>query len=122
MKKASREGGIYAILANETIVYIGKSMYNLKERFKQHKNMLESEKHYGKIYDIIRFFKDQGCQVSFKYLFQIQDLKITEDQEIDERELELMELALIHHYKPIGNIQGVSRAFNLPRRPLEEQS
>lgn len=116
MKKVGMNGGIYAIKADEEILYIGKALTDLDERYKQHKNCFDKGKeHYGKIYEIMEEYKKKGYFVHFCPLIKISDLQIS-DKEIDERELELMELALIHIYQPIGNIQGVERTYSLLKR------
>lgn len=117
MKTVGMKGGIYAIMVDDEIIYIGKALNNLETRYKQHKYALNGTgDRYGKLYDLMEYYKEQGHHVWFNILIRVEDLCVG-DKNIDERELELMELALIHEHQPIGNIQGVSRLYNLiPRK------
>lgn len=116
MKQAGENGGIYAIKADDEILYIGMALTDLQSRYKQHKTgmKMEPNKH---LYAIMRQKKEEGCYVHFTPLIKIKELYT--NGTIDERELEAMELALIHVYQPIGNIEGIDKKYIFSRRAEE---
>lgn len=104
---ADNDFGIYGIYKNGKLIYIGKTSKSFKERFNQHRRSIKNkDRDDMKLYSLI----EDGDDIQFKPLISANDLMI-EKGDLTERDLEAMELALIHVRKPIGNLQGVNRIY-----------
>lgn len=108
-KKANADRGIYGIYCNKKLVYIGKTDVDFKTRFQQHKSALEGNNSQY-LYKYLRMMKrDEGCVIELKPLVNVKELKVKGN--IRNRDIEAMELALIHLYQPICNIQGIKQDY-----------
>ena len=112
-KKINADRGIYGIYYNKELIYIGKTDVNFETRFKQHKDALISGSEVQYLYKYLKEEKKKYGEVSisFKPLINVKDFKIENISDITNRDIEAMELALIHLYKPICNIQGVKQDY-----------
>lgn len=96
--------GIYGIYVNNRLVYVGQTRDSFKSRFQEHKTSLNNSTSY--LYNYLRVCKEGGAEISLKPLIIVEELKISKGEKIKERDLKMMELALIDLYKPVCNIQG----------------
>lgn len=91
-------GYVYGIYADNLLVYIGKTTRTLEERFKEHKQAVESDKeNVQKIHKLIRKYKSCGVK------FTMRELGTAEDKD----SLRYLEQELIYEYQPIGNVEGI---------------
>ena len=96
--------GIYGIYVDDKLVYIGQTMDNFKARFQGHKTNLKNSDKY--LYRYLRVAKEGGAEIALRPLIMIETLNISPGISIRERDLKMMELALIDLYKPVCNLQG----------------
>lgn len=101
--------GVYAILADEEIIYIGSTIRNFKIRFKEHQENIACGDESLDVYNIIRDLIKQGKNIAYKILIDCN--KIKTNKKIISYDIESMELALILTYQPIGNIAGITKPF-----------
>lgn len=97
-----RNSGIYGIYINNQLVYIGITMRNFEDRWDEHRKGFEiksNDNYY--LYSSLK----PGDVIRFERLLVIEELKVND--EITRRDLEAMELALIHIYQPKFNYQGI---------------
>lgn len=93
------EGGVYGIYVNEQLYYIG-STYDFEKRFKEHQAKLRADSKELYVYKLIQ----KGDVIEYKPLIKTKDVKV--ERQLERRDIEDMELALITLYQPIGNIAG----------------
>lgn len=101
-KKAPKkitEGGVYGIYVNGRLFYIG-STQDFEKRFKEHQIKLRTNSKELYVYKLIQ----KGDVVEYKPLIKTKDIKV--ERQLERRDIEDMELALITLYQPIGNIAG----------------
>lgn len=101
--------GVYAILADEEIIYIGSTIRNFKIRFKEHQENIACGDKSLDVYDTIRTLIKQNKTITYKILIDCS--KIKTNKKIIGYDVESMELALILTYQPIGNIGGITKPF-----------
>lgn len=101
--------GVYAILANEEIIYIGSTIRNFKIRFREHQENIACGDESLDVYNLIRDLIKQGKDITYKILIDCS--KIKTNKKIISYDIESMELALIQEHQPIGNVAGVSKPF-----------
>lgn len=95
--------GIYGIYCGDELVYIGQSE-NIHKRSAQHRLNIINHKD-THLYNIInQRMSELNVNVCIKPLIVIEKMKI--NKPLTKRDLNIMELALIELYKPIGNIEG----------------
>ena len=94
--------GIYGIYIDEELVYIGKTTTSFKTRFNSHKSNLFTSDTY--LYRTLRVAKSLGATIELVPLIVVENLKI--DKPLKNRDINMMELALIELYQPKCNIQG----------------
>lgn len=99
--------GIYGIYIDEKVVYIGKTTTSFSIRFSQHKSNLKTSDKY--LYRGLRKAKKYGAKVTLRPLIILEELKVNKD--ITDRDINMMELALIQLYQPKYNIQGMCRNY-----------
>lgn len=111
--KENLDKGVYGIYYNDKLIYIGKTDVSFNTRFKQHQEALTSGSTSQYLYKYLLNEKqlNGNIAISFKPLITIKDLKIEDVSIIKNRDIEAMELALIHLYKPICNIQGIKQDY-----------
>jgi len=80
-------------------------MRDFNIRFKEHLEKIKIKSNELHLYSLI----NQEDDISFSPLIYIKDLKT--ETKITRRDLECMELALIHLYKPKGNLAGNTCKF-----------
>lgn len=98
--------GVYAIYSNDEIIYIG-STNNFKKRFAAHYYDFNNSS--KPLYAKMRRDKAEGKIVTIAPLINVESL-YTKD-EITDRDIQAMELALINLYRPICNLQGISMPY-----------
>lgn len=101
--------GVYAILANEEIIYIGSTIRNFKIRFREHQENIACGDESLDVYNLIRDLIKQGKDITYKILIDCS--KIKTNKKIISYDIESMELALIQEHQPIGNIAGITKPF-----------
>lgn len=101
--KQDSGSGIYGIYCDDELIYIGKTS-NFHKRFMQHQyNITHKTNEY--LYNLInRRMSDFDANIRFVPLVVIEKMNTT--LKISERDLSMMELALITLYQPQGNIAG----------------
>ena len=108
VKKENTDRGIYGIYLNGNLIYIGKTDVGFETRYHQHKKAIEegSESQY-----LYKYLKDKvgRNEIELVPIINVKDLN-TKDR-ITDRDIKSMELALIHLYKPICNIQGIKMPY-----------
>lgn len=97
--KKMTEGGVYGIYVNGRLYYIG-STQDFEKRFKEHQIKLKTNSKELYVYKLIQ----KGDVVEYKPLIKTKDVKV--EKQLERRDIEDMELALITLYQPIGNIAG----------------
>ena len=103
--------GIYGIYQNDKLVYIGKTHRPFEVRWQEHCDILngKAEKPKGMIlYDNLDAKHDK---VEFGILLDCSKMKV--NGEITERDLNVMELAMISYFKPDYNWVGVRKEYQL---------
>ena len=88
--------GVYGILADEEIVYIGSTIRNFKIRFKEHQENISCGDRSLDVYDTIRDLITQGKNITYKILIDCS--KIKTNKPLIQYDIESMELALILTY------------------------
>lgn len=110
----SNHPGIYAIYADDEIIYIGSTKQSFKEAYKRHLSIVnhpkEREQH---IYKVIRSKKEKGCAISLKPLIDFMDIELKEGQILKDRDINAMVLGLIKVFNPVGNALGRFIPFTL---------
>ena len=96
--------GIYGIYVDDKLIYIGQTMDSFKTRFQGHKTNLKNSDRY--LYRYLRVAKEGGAEIALRPLIMVETLNIAPSTVIKERDLKMMELALIDLYKPVCNLQG----------------
>ena len=99
------KGGIYGIYKNDELIYIGSTMRNFEDRWKEHRRNIEKKSNALYVYSLF----DESDKIDFRILIDLNDLKSSKD--LTRRDIECMELGLIDVFKPIGNIGGNSKPF-----------
>ena len=98
--------GVYGIYINDELLYIGSTMRNFKTRFEEHINNINSRNNSLYVYSLIK----DNDEIKFKVLIDIMQLKT--NIPITRKDVESMELALIHVNHPKGNLaDGVKYEF-----------
>lgn len=106
-KNQSNHPGIYAIYADNQIIYIGSTKQSFKEAYKRHLSIVNHPKEQEQyVYKIIRNKKEQGCKISLKPLVDFNDIELKEGQNLRDRDINAMVLGLIKTFDPIGNAVG----------------
>lgn len=106
-KGVEKRSGIYGIYKDDKLVYIGYTSRDFQDRFKEHRNIIygkEEAPKNMKLYSIIH----KGENLCMKELICKNDVKC---EDLTERDLKAMELALITLYQPEGNLQGVTMNY-----------
>ena len=78
-------------------------MIVLKKRYNTHKNQLNDGAH---IHNLIKKYKEAGIDITFKPIVILETLQMENKRSISPKELNCMEMALIHVLQPEGNIEG----------------
>lgn len=121
-----KDNGIYGIYIiddvnqTEELIYIGKTRVSFEERFRKHlsnyNNLVNKDKKFSgkqaKLYYRISQARRSGLTVELKPLVQLDEV-VWEQEYIDAMTLSGMEIALIHLYKPICNVEGVSAPIHI---------
>lgn len=98
-----KDRGIYGIYYKDELVYIGKTNVTFEKRFAQHWEGI----HQGQgMYLYEQLHKEDWDMIIMKPIISLYDIKIRE--ELSNRDIESMELALITLYKPKYNKAGVT--------------
>lgn len=96
--------GVYGIYQHGELVYIGSTMRDFEDRFYEHKKNFESKSEAMYVYKAI---ENNGLEMV--PIIDVNDLKV--ERKLTRSEVEAMELALIHLYKPKGNYAGIKKEF-----------
>lgn len=106
--------GIYGIYIDGELVYIGKTIRSFRERFKQHKRLIEfpdeSETQYDMYYELATA-KAQGKSVYLEPLFVVETADYNSLYNLTNRDIESAEFALISVLKPRLNVCGMKKAY-----------
>lgn len=112
---------IYGIYAGQQLVYIGKTKREMQKRFLEHKRHtmeMMNKKYQGTQYDLyfaLAEAKSRGEIIHFEIFIDAETL--VTDKPITDIDLQLMELALITHYKDLGyklyNQEGITKPYKL---------
>lgn len=92
-------GGIYIIVVEDKIIYVGKTKRSFEQRFKEHKRAVEGKAQAYKIHRLIREYKEQGIQPHLLGIYQA-----TDEEDLNELEQQYIDL-----FQPIGNVQSNKR-------------
>lgn len=109
--------GIYGIYIDDNLIYIGKTNASFQKRFQQHQYNLANPQRWGtqqELYSTLQSAKSLGRQVKLIPLVSLEDIKYLSVNELSNRDIECMELAMITYFKQHGhllNIQGVSKPY-----------
>lgn len=98
--------GIYGIYIDDKLIYIGETNKSFKERFQQHKYNMNDPSNLTYLYRILRSAKQLNKNIQLKPIIVVEDLIINDNMKITERDIKMMELALITLYQPEANIEG----------------
>ena len=108
IKKEDANRGIYGIYLNGELIYIGKTDVSFEVRYQQHKKAIEEGSEAQYLYKYLKG-KVSNHNLILKPIINVKELN-TKDR-ITNRDIEAMELALIHLYQPKCNIQGVLQPY-----------
>lgn len=107
--ESSDNYGVYAILADEEIIYIGSTTRSFDIRIKEHKDSVKSGSEKLKLYSIIRQLQQEKKKISWRPIVNCRSLKTNKIFTKDD--IESMELAFISYFQPIGNLAGKEVPF-----------
>ena len=112
--------GVYGIYIDDELVYIGSTTSSFCDRFNGHLRSIEGRKkrqlvHYG-----ILDAKHNGQHVEMRILINVDTLHY-KGRQIDGRDIQAMEYALITEHKPKYNVQGVKEPFVFNAKRKEEE-
>lgn len=105
-EKLANKCGIYGIYIDDKLIYIGKTNKSFKERFQQHKYNMNDTTNLTYLYRLLRSAKQLNKNICLKPIIIVENLKIKDNIKITERDVKMMELALITIYQPEANIEG----------------
>lgn len=105
-EKLTNKRGIYGIYIDDKLIYIGKTNKSFKERFQQHKYNMNDTTNLTYLYRLLRSAKQLNKNIQLKPIIIVEDLIIKDNIKITERDIKMMELALITLYQPEANIEG----------------
>lgn len=106
--------GIYGICADDKIIYVGSTIQSFKEIYKRHLSAFNHPKKDEQyLYKVMRNKKDAGCYIHLICLVDFDELELKNGQELRERDINAMVLALIKVYDPVGNVCGRLAPFKL---------
>ena len=97
------QGGIYGIYNQETLLYIGKTTMNFKERFSAHQRKLEDKNSTEEIYQYCRNNNITKVNLSFKILYDCKDCPLSNEQ------LECLETNYINKFQPLYNTKKLNQ-------------
>ena len=106
--------GIYGIYIEDELVYIGKTAQSFKGRFSSHKHLVEhpeKSETQKDMYCGLAEAKKKGLSVKMVPLFIAEVTPYVSKFKLTERDLESMEFALIHTYRPRYNIKGIIQPY-----------
>lgn len=107
--------GIYGIYVDDELIYIGKTLRSFEQRFEEHRKSLNKEydevENVPKLYFLLKAAKDDGKEIKFKRLIDLDDINCRNHRKFDNKDLCNMELGLITVLKPRGNVEGVSMPY-----------
>lgn len=102
--------GVYAICADDKIIYIGSTIRTFDIRFAEHQKAIQDLKQPQlDVYDLIRIFQEAGQTITYKPLIDCS--KLQTNKTLTTHDIESMELALIQEHQPVGNIAGLTKPF-----------
>lgn len=102
--------GVYAIYADDKIIYIGSTIRTFDIRFAEHQQAIQNlNQPQLDVYDLIRTLQEAGQTITFKPLIDCS--KLQTNKTLTTHDIESMELALIQEHQPIGNIAGLTKPF-----------
>lgn len=109
--------GIYGIVLNDEIVYVGMTVKNFKSRFNHHIKCIKSlpsiSDHCYPLYAVLHEYWLKGHDIKLIPLVIVEDLPIRGRRNpIHEGNIKDMELALITYLKPRYNGEGVKKPYN----------
>ena len=106
--------GIYGIYIEDELVYIGKTTQTFQKRFYQHKHLIDfpddSETQYDMYYELA-VARAQGRSIQLRPLIIAEYIPYDSLYELNNRDLESMEMALIWCYRPRYNIKGIKQPY-----------
>lgn len=102
--------GVYAIYADDKIIYIGSTIRTFDIRFAEHQQAIKDLKQPQlDVYNLIRIFQEAGQTITYKPLIDCS--KLQTNKTLTTHDIESMELALIQEHQPVGNIAGLTKPF-----------
>lgn len=110
--------GIYGIYYDGEVVYIGKTVVSFDERFKQHWQGIAKGK---KMLVYQELHKLDKHKIEMKPILTLDSIMVNQD-EITNRDVESMELALISLYKPKYNRAGMTMPYIYGHQKDNEES
>lgn len=111
-EKENSDRGIYGIYFKGDLIYIGLTLNSFEKRFKQHKNNLENKSEELFLYKYLSN-KDYHNNLTLRPLINIKDIKSA--NKLNERDIQMMELALITLYQPLCNVQGKLKDYKISK-------
>lgn len=109
-KRESKDRGIYGIYYKGKLIYIGLTLRSFEERFNDHKRNLENKNEDMYLYKFLKD-KDYHNNLVLKPLINIKDIKCS--NKLNERDIQMMELALITMYQPLCNVKGKYQDYRI---------
>lgn len=108
--KTEKIAGIYGIYVDNDLVYIGQSK-NIEKRITEHSIKMNESKYMSKekLYCLLRQAISNNKKITAKVLINISEIPTS----LTQRDLDVLELALIVEHKPAGNTNGIDRFFSL---------
>lgn len=98
--------GIYGIYEDNQLVYIGYTMRSFDIRWQEHRRGIAQQSDKLWLYKLI----NKKNKIDFRVLLDVTELKY--NRKITKHDLEMMELALIHVFKPKYNFAGKTIEYN----------
>lgn len=92
--------GVYGMYRNGELIYVGMTMRNFKQRWKEHQGYIKNKSHALNVYDLIK----ENDIIEFKILVDAK--KLENGIPLSEREVKAIERSYILRYSPIGNVEN----------------
>lgn len=92
--------GVYGMYRNGELIYVGMTMRNFKQRWKEHQGYIKNKSHVLNVYDLIK----ENDIIEFKILVDAK--KLENGIPLSEREVKAIERSYILRYSPIGNVEN----------------
>lgn len=100
--------GIYGLYKNDQLVYVGSTCRPFKDRIITHYQGIQQAIETGKTDTFVYSLFSQEDKISVSILIDMYEVGCNQ---LTERDLRAMELAMITYFAPVGNVMGIKQGF-----------